>query len=440
MKLSLVNQPWTTAAPPEGSDSTGIWSYQVSRRLVKYCQITYYGCKSKLNPPQESDSNLSSNSKIEYRGISRRPDSLLKIPRAIAKRLNANSLLPYFASSWFHYGYGWQIARDAAQRGSDIIHIHNHSQFVPIVRKYNPNAKIVLHLHCEWVNRLNQEEIAKRLAKLDLVISCSDHITNKIATRFPEYAGICRTVNNGVNANYFVPATRSRPQNSQDAPQMLFVGRISPEKGIHDLIDAFIQVTATYPDAVLTIVGPHIIVAKEMLFALQHEPEIQALEPYYGVNYLEYIKSKIPPHLSDQVIFTGSLPQEQVLPYYQQADVVINPSLSEAFGMSLVEAMATQTPVVATKIGGMTEIVNDGVTGLLTDPGDIQALTKAITKIISEPDTASKMREAGRKKVLQYYTWEQIVKSLVFNYATMGVDIKVHDSKKEVAQSLSEAN
>ncbi|WP_319423245.1 glycosyltransferase family 4 protein [Pleurocapsa sp. FMAR1] len=438
MKLSLVNQPWTIAAPPEGSDSTGIWSYQVSRRLVKYCQITYYGCKSKLNPSQESDSNLSSD-KIEYRGISHRLDSLLKIPRAIAKRLNTSSLLPYFASTWFHYGYGRQVARDAAQRGSDIIHIHNHSQFVPIVRKYNPNAKIVLHLHCEWVNRLSQEAIAKRLAKLDLIISCSDYITNKIATRFPEYAGICRTVNNGVDADYFVPAA-TRPQNSQDAPQMLFVGRISPEKGVHDLIDAFIEVTATYPDAVLTIIGPHIIVAKEMLFDLQHEPEVQALEPYYGVNYLEYIKSKIPPHLSDQIIFAGSLPQEQVLPYYQQADVVINPSLSEAFGMSLVEAMATQTPVVATKIGGMTEIVNDGVTGLLSDPGDIQALANAITAIISEPETARKMGEAGRERVLQYYTWEQIAKSLVFNYATMGVNIKADDSKKEVARSLSPAN
>ncbi len=438
MKLSLVNQPWTIAAPPKGSDSTGIWSYQVSRRLVEYYKITYYGCKSQLNHAQESNSSLSP--QIKYRGISRRFDSLLKIPRAIAKRLNTNSLLPYFASNWFHYGYGWQVARDAAQRGSDIIHIHNHSQFVPIVRKYNPNAKIVLHLHCEWVNRLNQEAIAERLAKLDLVISCSDYITNKIAARFPEYAGICRTVNNGVDANYFVPATRSRPQNSQDAPQMLFVGRISPEKGVHDLIDAFIQVTATYPDAVLTIIGPHIIVAKEMLFDLQHEPEVQALEPYYGVDYLEYVKSKIPPHLCDQVIFTGSLSQEQVLPYYQQADVVINPSLSEAFGMSLVEAMATQTPVVATKIGGMTEIVNDGVTGLLSDPGDIQALASAITAIISEPEIASQMGKAGRKRVLQYYTWEQITQSLIFNYATMGVNIKVHDSKKKVARSLSKAN
>ncbi len=439
MKLSLVNQPWTIAAPPKGSDSTGIWSYQISRRLIEYYQVTYYGYKSKSNTPQESNSNLAAN-KIKYRGISRRLDSLLKIPRAIAKRLNANSPLPYFASTWFHYGYGKQVAKDAAQQGSDIIHIHNHSQFVPIVRKYNPDAKIVLHLHCEWVNRLNQEAISKRLAKLDLVISCSDYITSKIAARFPEYAGICRTVNNGVDANYFVPAAKSRLENSQDAPQMLFVGRISPEKGIHDLIDAFIEVTATYPNALLTIIGPHIIVSKEMLFDLQPEPEVQALEPYYGVDYLEYIKSKIPPHLSDQIIFTGSLAQEQVLSYYQQADVVINPSLSEAFGMSLVEAMATQTPVVATKIGGMTEIVNDGVTGLLTDPGDIQALANAITTIISEPETAKKMGEAGRKRVLKYYTWEQIAKSLVFNYETMGVSITANDSEKEVARSLSPAN
>ncbi|MGL5794522.1 MAG: glycosyltransferase family 4 protein, partial [Waterburya sp.] len=307
-------------------------------------------------------------------------------------------------------------------------------------RKQNPKATIVLHLHCEWVNRLEKEAIAPRLEQADLVLSCSDYITNKIADRFPEYADKCKTVNNGVDSSYFVPSPSSRRENLTNAPKFLFVGRISPEKGVHDLIDAFIKVIEKYPQATLTIIGAHIIGAKKLLFDLQPEPEVQALERYYYVNYLEYVKSLVPAHLASQIIFLGSLPQEKLLPYYQAADVVINPSLSEAFGMSLVEAMATETPVVATKIGGMTEIVDHQVNGLLTEPGDTQELAEAMLNIVSNPEQALLMGKAGRKKVLQHYSWEQIAKNLNSRYASVGARFKSDVSEKTVARSLFPAN
>ena len=435
--ICFVNQPWTIAAPPKGSDSTGIWSDRVSFYLSKYDRIFYYGSKYVPSISQKFKPDLNSDFQIDYRGISHRIDNLLKVPRKIVNKLDFDGKTPYFSSSWFHFGYAWQIARDAAQQNCDIIHIHNFSQFVPIIRHYNPRAKIVLHLHCEWVNRLDRDKIAPRLAQTDLIISCSDYITNKIATRFPEHRSVCRTINNGVDANYFVPSDRNRPQNNLIAPRILFVGRISPEKGIHDLVDAFIEVTEKYPQAILTIAGPHIVVAKEFLFDLQAEPEVQALKPFYHLNYLEYIKSKIPAHLKDKVIFTGSLPQPELLPYYQNADVVINPSLSEAFGMSLVEAMATETPVIATTIGGMPEIVDDGVTGLLIEPGSPQALASAIAKIISNPNRARAMGIAGRRKVLQRYCWSKIAESLVNSYADIGVELKSNETQKVFTRSPS---
>lgn len=439
MKVSFVNQPWTIAAPPPGSDSTGIWSYQVGNYLAKHSDVIYYGFENKLDSREfPKRKRLARQIEyIEYQGISPKLDYLLKIPRKIARIINFQSRLPYFGSAWFNFGYGWQIAKDAARRNCDIIHIHNFSQFVPIIRDRNPEAKIILHLHCEWVNRLDREAIAARLAHADLVISCSDYITDKIKTRFPEYAGICKTINNGVNLNYFVPNPQDRPQHDTNAPQLLFVGRISPEKGVHDLIDAFIKITEQYPQAVLTIAGPHLVIVKELLCDLQPEPEVQALKDFYSIDYLEHIKSKIPPHLSSQVIFTGSLQQQELLPYYQQADIVINPSLSEAFGMSLVEAMATATPVVATKIGGMPEIVDDRVTGLLVDPANPQALADAAIKLISHPDRAREMGAAGRKKVEQRYSWSKIAENLIDTYAALGVELKSHDTQKAVARSLS---
>ena len=436
MKLSFVNQPWTIAAPPKGSDSTGIWSYQVSSHLPKDWNITYYGCEGTIERTAYTYS-LDSSSQIEYKAISNRLDRVIKIPGKIAHKLELNSKVPYFGSKWFNFGYGWQIANNAAQQNYDVVHIHNFSQFVPLIRAKNPNAKIVLHLHCEWVNRLPKQAIAARLVDADLIISCSDYITDKIKERFPNYASICRTVNNGVDANYFVPAYSDRSQSVKKAPQLLFVGRISPEKGIHDLIDAFVKVVAKHPKAILTIAGPHIVVAKELLFDLQPEPEVRALKYFYSVDYLEHIKSRIPKAISSQVIFTGSLPQQELLPYYQNADLVINPSLSEAFGMSLVEAMATATPVVATNIGGMPEIVEHDRTGLVVEPGNPQALADAISKVISNPVKAKMMSRAGRKKVLQHYTWSKITEKLVDCYATMGVNLNKYDNQKAVARSLS---
>jgi glycosyltransferase involved in cell wall biosynthesis len=442
--LAFVNQPWTKATPPEGSDSTGIWSYQIGNYLSKYCAVIYYGSANLPNSGKSSASSLNSARPIEYikyEAISAKLDYLLKIPRKIiTSLLSFNNKLPYFGSAWFHFGYGWQIARDAERRKCDIIHIHNFSQFVPTIRDRNPNAKIVLHLHCEWLNLLEREAIASRLAKVDLVIGCSDYITNKIKTRFPQYAGICQTINNGVDTNHFVPA-RQYPQDSplqpKTSPNILFVGRISPEKGIHDLIAAFIKVTEQYPQAILTIAGPHLVIVKELLCDIHPEPEVKALKDFYSLDYLEYIKSQIPAHLTDQVIFTGSLHQQELLPYYQQADVVINPSLSEAFGMTLVEAMATETPVIATKIGGMSEIVDDNVTGLLVEPANPQALANATVKLISHPEQARKMGIAGRKKVMQHYSWSKIVESLVNIYAAIGVELEFNDTQKAVARSLS---
>ncbi|NJR47787.1 MAG: glycosyltransferase family 4 protein [Hyellaceae cyanobacterium CSU_1_1] len=440
MKLSFVNQPWTIAAPPPGIDSTGIWSYQVGNYLAKYGDVIYYGSENNLDSKQFFKRSLGLARQIEYieyQCISLKLDYWLKIPRKIVSVINFKSMLPYFGSAWFNFGYGWQIAKDAARRNCDIIHIHNFSQFVPIIRDRNPEAKIVLHLHCEWVNRLDRKAIASRLAHADLVIGCSDYITNKIKTRFPEYAGICKTINNGVDANHFVPDPQYRPQQPKTAPKLLFVGRISPEKGLHDLIDAFIKITEEYPQAILTIAGPHLVIVRELLCDIQPEPEVQALKDFYSIDYLEHIKSKIPAHLTSQVIFTGSLRQPELLPYYQQADIVINPSLSEAFGMSLVEAMATETPVIATKIGGMPEIVDDQVTGLLVEPANPQELADAAVQLISNPERARKMGTAGRKKVKQHYTWAKIAESLVNTYAAIGVELEFNDTQKAVARSLS---
>jgi glycosyltransferase involved in cell wall biosynthesis len=115
--------------------------------------------------------------------------------------------------------------------------------------------------------------------------------------------------------------------------------------------------------------------------------------------------------ISNRVIFTGS--QIDVAPYMQVMDIVVLPSSEvEGLGISLIEAMAVSKPVVATKIGGVPEVVDDGNTGLLVKPKDSDALTKAINTLLNAPDLAQKMGINGRKKYQELFTLKYMIKRM----------------------------
>jgi len=86
---------------------------------------------------------------------------------------------PLFASKLFYLTYVLQVARDLKREKCDIVHLHNFFQFVPIIRAFNPKIKIVLHMHCEWLTQLDRTMIENRLRKVDLIIGCSEYITEK---------------------------------------------------------------------------------------------------------------------------------------------------------------------------------------------------------------------------------------------------------------------
>src|SRR5207247_8669446 len=90
---------------------------------------------------------------------------------------------------------------------------------------------------------------------------------------------------------------------------------------------------------------------------------------------------------------------------YNEAAVFACPSIYEPFGIINLEAMACETPVVATRVGGIKEVVVDRETGFLVPPGDPVRLGRAITKVIEDPKLAARVGQAGRRRVLQQVTW-----------------------------------
>ena len=404
MKLAFVAQPFDGVLPPFQT-SIGLWTYHVAECLSRSCDVTVYAPRNHLQRVAPQDG------RVKYRFIPRiHYRILLALSRPFSSLFNTKR--PYFSSISFCLGYSLKIAQALRAQGCDIVHVLNFSQIVPVIRRLNPGIKIVLHMQCEWLTQLDRAMIEGRLRETNSVIGCSEYITGKIRTRFPGLAERCHTVYNGVDTDHFSPRLDQTPANKKDGTRLLFVGRISPEKGVHVLLDAFQNLVQRHPQTELEIVGPEWRAPLEFIVAGSDDPRVSALRPFYAGNYLSRLTTSLPPELSTRISFAGHVPHHQLPAYYRASDLLINPSLSEAFGISLVEAMATAIPVVATQVGGMQEVVEHGKTGLLVEAGDARALAEAISRLLSDGERRRSMGEAGRARAVELFSWEQVVNEL----------------------------
>ena len=407
MKIAFVPQPLEMIFPPMQS-AIGIWTYEIAHRLARsHDVIVYSGCLQR---------RVRFDDGVHYRRVSPVPDLWL---RRLLERFSGfyDVRRPLFASSLYYWGYAWQVANDLKKRQCDIVHVHNLSQFVPIIRAFNPDIKIVLHMHCEWLSQLDPTMIERRLGQVDLVVGCSEYVAQKIRAAFPEIAARCQVVHNGVDVNRFYSRNGSMARKKNGARRLLFVGRISPEKGLHVLLEAFQEVASRHPEVQLEIVGPEARPPVEFIVALSDDPQVRGLEPFYKQSYLIQLQKRLPASLLRRVTFSGPVPNALLINRYCDAEMFIFPSvLNEPFGMPIVEAMACQVPVVATRGGGITEIVKDGQTGLLVERGNARALADAILFLLANEDLREAMGKAARQRALQRFSWEGIAEDLLGKY------------------------
>jgi glycosyltransferase involved in cell wall biosynthesis len=405
----MVNQPFDSVLPPL-QNSIGLWSYEVARRIADRCDVTVLG-KAMSQPWREGQSGSDIIDGTRYRFLRALPNKAWTILARIEGRLPTRE---HF-HSWvgYHADYAARAAWAARRSSFDVIHIHNFTGFVPIVRAANPHAKVVLHMNCEWLSQLDYERMDNRIAKVDMVFGSSDHITVLARSRFPHHAHKCHTVYNGVDVDGFT--SRDDAVDAAE-PRLVFVGRLSPEKGLHDLIDAFAVVAERHPGVRLELIGPPGAVPKEYIVDVSDDELVAGLARFYDGDYVQHLEQRIPRHLRDRVAFAGFLGRDAVAERVGRATVLVNPSYSESFGMALVEAMASEVPVVATRAGGMKEIVEDGVTGHLVERGDVAALANAIDKILSDASLQVAMGQAGRQRAAARFSWDAVAHSALTRY------------------------
>lgn len=428
MRVAFINQPWNRITPPIRTGSVAIWTYHVANRLAGRHSVALYGRgkASSFRPV------VSVHRGVEYREVSISMDS--GIERLINRVSHVAAWFePFFSSRAYYALYALQVAIDLRARGCDIVHIQNFSQFAPIIRAFNPSARIVLHMHCEWLTQLNRTIIEQRLKSVDAIVGCSDYITDSIRSAFPGLEDRCHTIPNGVDTAEFCPINKGRI-----GRKLLFIGRISPEKGLDVLIDAFALLAAKDPEATLDLVGPDAATPMEFLVGLSREAQVVGLRSMYSCDYLSHLRARVPEWLIRRVRFRGSLPHDQLRDEYRRAAIVVNPSFSESFGMSVIEAMACGTPVVTSRVGGMIEVVS-GV-GCMTECGDAQALAEAMLGVLGNPRKAAQMAAQGRSRVLERYSWNRVGQTVERVYTSVYEDCEtttLQDGARKSATVLS---
>ena len=415
MRIALINQPFDKVRPPVQS-SLGIWTYEVARQLASEHEVAIYlpGGRFRCGVVREKG--------VEYRYVPMACDRLLEgvLERAASLGLLGGKSQPRFGSDGYHHAFAKAIARDLRKTPCDVVHVLNFSQFVPVLRRGCPTARIGLHMQCDWLTQLNPNMVAPRLAQADAILACSGHVSQEMREAYPQFAERCGVLYNGVDVQGFSPQNGQAPSppSADRTLRIVFVGRVSPEKGIHVLLDAFGQVHQRFPEAALEIIGPREAVPFEFVVAVSKDPRVKALAQYYDSDYQSHLDSQLAGPLKDRVTFSGNLPYAELVERYRHADVFVFPSVwHEPFGMPNVEAMACGVPVVATRSGGIPELVADGETGLLVERGDAMGLAKALMDLLGDPARRAAMGRAGRQRAEQLFSWKRIAAQLLERYA-----------------------
>jgi glycosyltransferase involved in cell wall biosynthesis len=202
---------------------------------------------------------------------------------------------------------------------------------------------------------------------------------------------------NGADLRRFSPA----PEGGEAAGfgrHMIFACRqLFPRKGIRFLVEAVARIADRFPEVELVLAGDGF-----------ERAELEELARRLGI--------------AERTRFLGWVPNAELPRFYRSAAVSVIPSLEEGFGIPAAEAMGCEVPVVASDAGGLPEVVEDGVTGLVVPRGDVDALADALVRLLSDADLRRRMGREGRKRALRRFDWDHSAERFeaLFREATGG--------------------
>ncbi len=375
---------FTLEYPPHVYGGAGVHVYNVARHLAKFINVEVRTVSLKKEIEYHEENKIIVKRYPPWYNILEKVDGKYRPAfKALSLALAINSDRVDAEIIHFHTWY-MSLAGFIAKKLYDVKLIATVHSLEP-KRPWKREALAEAYNLSLWLERTGLEAC-------DAVIAVSKAMKRDLVEIYGIEEDKIAVIYNGIDETRWRPIVDEKILKKYHIkkPYILFVGRLSKQKGIFNLLKAF-----------------KLLSDKASLVLVTGKPDERKV-----VDEFEKAINEV----GNVVWINKMLKDEELIPLYTMASVFVCPSIYEPFGIVNLEAMATETPVVAFKTGGIPELVVDGETGILVRPGDVKELANALEYVLKNPEIGKVMGENGRKRVLQYFTWSKVARETLKLY------------------------
>jgi glycosyltransferase involved in cell wall biosynthesis len=379
-KIGILSVPWM-GVPPKGQGSIAGKTHRITQLLADRYEFTIVGGATGLAPHRQHPD-------IDYVAIDESLDRKY-VDRIVghATRLIGRGRHEYY-QPLYHPLYVRRAARVFREAGCTTVVVHEFPQWLPVIAKAVPGARLMVWGGAD--SFIENDGLLPYLRRADALIGSSRFLAHRFVERLPEMADRCYVVYSGVDVGRFKPGPEPRAAN-----RILYAGRITPEKGVHVLVDAFRALADDRPDLELVLAGPPWVTQPTLLEGSvpHHLDEVTRLA---GSGYHQELVRRADPH-ADRVDLPGQLGGDDLVGALQTATVFSHAVLcEEGFGASVAEALACGAPVVVSDLGAPPEFVTHGSTGMVVPAGDAAQLAEVLADLLDHPERRAAMSREAR--------------------------------------------
>lgn len=275
---------------------------------------------------------------------------------------------------------------------ADVVHWHELSNaWLPLRALIRAPVKVVT-VHSARFIRHSKHAMGRlsnrlQLAFADAIFVPSNQLHNVVLSLAKQKE--VHPISNGVDTDVFKPDNKRNKANG--GSMVLCPRRLVPKNGVEFLVEAAPRILERFPQARIVFAG-----SGRLLEKLQRR--VEELRIRMGVE------------------FFGHVPYTEMPRLYREAAVVVMPSLVEATSLACLEAMASGCAVVASRVGGLAELIEDGVDGLLVEPGNPAQIAEAVCKLLADSDLRRQLGQKARQKVVKHFSWRAQARKIISVY------------------------
>jgi glycosyltransferase involved in cell wall biosynthesis len=302
------------------------------------------------------------------------------------------------------------IIKDLAYFKSDVVHVHGYrclSSYTAILLSHFEGTPIVFTPHGIYPPRSHINALLKNafdytfgrlmLSLSDRIIALTEH-NKQLLLQIGAPEEKITIVPNGITVEEFAKQKKATFNSLKvRGPILLYTGRIDWNKRIDKIIEAMPLILKRFPSAKLFIAGPDYANYTSALRELAEKLKVK-----------------------HSIQITGSVTREELLDFYSKADVFIMPSSYEGFGLSILEAMGSKIPVIASSIGGPGDIFTHGVNALLLKEASANEISEAVNSVLTDEKLRETIVKNAFELVKNKFTWNNVVDTLERIYRQVG--------------------